>query len=228
MSSTVDIEAYLSRKDPKLGRAIKVVRAHRGEPMRPPASTETPFEALVRAVIYQRVSESAGATVYSRLEEVAGGKLTPKRMGTLTAARIQKAGLALSKATYIRNLTTWFAENPKTAKRIPSMSDEEIVEALTVVSGIGSWTVNVLLVFNLGRLDVAPAPDAIIRRIAQVIYDLEALPSADFVKEKMERWKPYRSIASMYLWQATKLKVTQADLRRGRSGSDDAALRSGT
>jgi 3-methyladenine DNA glycosylase/8-oxoguanine DNA glycosylase len=68
-------------------------------------------------------------------------------------------------------------------------------------------------------MDVAPAPDLIIRRIAQVIYGLKTIPTADFVRKKMECWKPYRSIASMYLWQATKMKVTQADLRRGRTGS---------
>jgi DNA-3-methyladenine glycosylase II len=228
MSDDVDIEAYLSHKDPKLGRVIGMVRAHRGGPMRPPASTETPFQALVRAVIYQRVSETAGATVYSRLEEIAGGKLTSKRIQGLTTARIRKAGLALSKATYIGNLAAWFAANPRTARLIPSMSDEEIVEALTAISGIGLWTVNVLLVFNLGRPDVAPAPDAIIRRIVQKIYDLKDLPSPEFVLEKMARWRPYRSIGSMYLWQATKLKITAADVKRGRLKLDEAAQRSGT
>jgi DNA-3-methyladenine glycosylase II len=226
MNSAVDIEGYLSKKDPKLGRLIEFVRARRGEPMRPPASTETTFQALVRAVIYQRVSESAGATVYSRLEQIAGGKLTPRRIGTLSTRQVRRAGLALSKTTYIQNLVTWFEQNPKVAKRLASMSDEEIVDALTAVPGIGLWTVNVLLVFNLGRMDVAPAPDLIIRRIAQVIYGLKTIPAAEFVKQKMECWKPYRSIASMYLWQATKMKVTQADLRRGRTGIDEAALRS--
>jgi DNA-3-methyladenine glycosylase II len=228
MTTRVDIEAYLAKKDPKLGRLIAIVRAYRGEPMRPPAPTGSPFEALVRAVIYQRVTESAGSTVYSRLEEIAGGKLKPECIAELTTSRIRKAGLAVSKSTYIGNLATWFIENPKTAERLPSMSDEEIIEALTNISGIGLWTVNVFLVFNLRRLDVAPASDAIIRRVAQVIYGLETLPSVDFVKERMEHWRPYRSIASMYLWQATKLKITAADIRRGRRKSDQAARRSRT
>src|ERR1700744_60348 len=228
MSADVDIDAYLSRKDPRLGRVIGMVRAHRGKPMRLPISTETPFQALVRAVIYQRVSETAGAAVYSRLEEIAGGKLTSKRIAGLTTAQIRRAGLALSKATYIGNLATWFTDNSRTAKLIPSMSDEEIAEVLTSISGIGLWTVNVLLVFNLGRPDVAPAPDAIIRRAIQTLYDLKDLPSSNFVMEKMEHWRPYRSVASMYLWQATKLKITAADVRRGRLRMDEAAQRSGT
>jgi DNA-3-methyladenine glycosylase II len=228
MNGAVDVETYLTNNDPKLGHLIALVRAHRGEPMRPPAPTGSPFEALVRAVVYQRISETAGATVYSKLEKIAGGKLTPKRVADLTTARIRTAGLALSKSTYIGNLATWFIENPKTAEQLPSMSDEEIIKALTNISGVGLWTVNVLLVFNLGRLDVAPAPDVIIRRVAQLIYGLETLPSVDFVKEKMEHWRPYRSIASMYFWQATKLRITAADIRRGRSKSDEAAQRSGT
>jgi DNA-3-methyladenine glycosylase II len=228
MNGAVDIETYLSNKDPKLGHLITIVRAHRGEPMRPTTPTSSPFEALVRAVVYQRISESAGATVYSKLEKIVEGRLTPKRVVNLTTARIRTAGLALSKSTYIGNLATWFIENPKTAERLPSMSDEEIIKALTNISGVGLWTVNVLLVFNLGRLDVAPAPDVIIRRVAQLIYGLETLPSVDFVKEKMEHWRPYRSIASMYFWQATKLRITAADIRRGRRKSDEAAQRSGT
>jgi DNA-3-methyladenine glycosylase II len=172
MNGAVDIETYLTKNDPKLGHLIAIVRAHRGEPMRPPAPTGSPFEALVRAVIYQRISETAGATVYSKLEKIAGGKLTPKRIAELTTARIRTAGLALSKSTYIGNLATWFMDNPKTADRLPSMSDQEIIEALTSISGVGLWTVNVLLVFNLGRLDVAPAPDVIIRRVAQLVYGL--------------------------------------------------------
>jgi DNA-3-methyladenine glycosylase II len=228
MNGAVDVETYLTKNDPRLGHLIAIVRAHRGKPMRPPAPTGSPFEALVRAVIYQRISESAGATVYSKLEKIAGGKLTPKRIAELTTARIQTAGLALSKSTYIGNLATWFIDNPKTADRLPSMSDEEIIGALTNISGVGLWTVNVLLVFNLGRLDVAPAPDVIIRRVAELVYGLETLPSVDFMREKMEHWRPYRSIASMYFWQATKLKITAADIRRGRGKLDEVAQRSGT
>jgi 3-methyladenine DNA glycosylase/8-oxoguanine DNA glycosylase len=105
------------------------------------------------------------------------------------------------------------------------MSNEEIVEALTAIPGIGLWTVNVLLVFNLGRLDVAPAPDPIIRRAVRLVYGMRSMPSAEVVTKKMQGWRPYRSIASMYLWQATKLKITQADLRRGRAKVDEAGRR---
>ena len=108
------------------------------------------------------------------------------------------------------------------------MKDDEIISSLTEIPGIGLWTVNVLLVFNLGRLDVAPAPDAVIRGIARIVYGMKSLPSVAFIKEKMETWQPYRSIATMYLYQAGKLKITPADIQRGHGRMDEAAVRSGT
>jgi DNA-3-methyladenine glycosylase II len=224
MSRAGDFEEYLSKKDPALGRVINLVRTARGSPLRPPVSRDSPFEALVRAIIYQRVSASAGKTVYLRLEQVAGGKLTPRKILVLAIARIRMAGVATSKATYISNVAKWFSENPTLAKRLRSMSEDEIVESLTSIRGVGLWTVNVLLVFNLGRLDVAPAPDLIIRRICQLVYGLRSVPSAEFVRKKTEAWRPYRSIAAMYLWQAAKLKLTPADIRGGLAKSDEASF----
>jgi DNA-3-methyladenine glycosylase II len=228
MDDAIDIERYLSKKDPALGRAIRIVRAAKGELLRPPTSKENIFQSLVRAVIYQRSSEASGSTVYSRLEEIAGGKLTPAKILSLFLKDIQKAGLAESKATYILNLAEWFDANPKIARKLPSMSDDEVVSSLTSISGVGLWTVNVLLVFNLGRLDVAPSPDAVIRRIARIVYGLKAPASVEFVREKIETWRPYRSIATMYLYQAGKLRLTPADIRRGRAGVDEGGIRSGT
>jgi DNA-3-methyladenine glycosylase II len=166
--------------------------------------------------------------VYSRLEEIAGGKLTPGKILSLSIKEIQKAGLAQSKATYILNLTEWFDANPNVAKRLSAMSNEQIIDTLTDIPGIGLWTVNVLLVFKLGRLDIAPSPDAVIRGIAQVVYGLKRLPSADFIRQKTGLWRPYRSIATMYLYQATKLKIAAADIRRGHPKIDEAGIRSGT
>lgn len=228
MDDAIDIERYLSKKDPALGRAIRIVRAAKGEPLRPPPSKDNVFESLVRAVIYQRSSEVSGSTVYSRLEEIAGGKLAPAKVLSLSVDRIRKAGLSNAKAAYVRNLAEWFDDNPKMAKRLASMPDDEIVSSLTSIPGIGLWTVNVLLVFNLGRLDVAPSPDAVIRGIAQIVYDLKTQPSVEFVQKKIETWRPYRSIATMYLYQAGKLKLTPADIRRGRAGVGEGGIRSGT
>jgi DNA-3-methyladenine glycosylase II len=228
MDDTVDIERYLSKRDRDLGRAITIVRASRGAPLRPPKSKDNAFQSLVRAVIYQRTSESSGATVYAQLEKITGGKLKPSNVLALTVPKIQKAGMSVTKAAYVCNVARWFDANSATAKKLRSMPDEQVIEALTAIPGIGLWSVNVLLVFNFGRLDVAPSPDAVIRGIASIIYGLKSLPTVEFVEKKIERWRPYRSIATMYLYQTGKLKLTKADIRRGRTTVDEAALRSGT
>jgi 3-methyladenine DNA glycosylase/8-oxoguanine DNA glycosylase len=228
MSDTIDIERYLAKRDPDLGRAIGIVRASKGGPLRPPPSKDNAFQALVRAVIYQRTSESSGATVYAHLKKIAKGKLKPANVLSLTEPQIQKAGMSGSKAAYVLNVARWFDANPATAKKLRSMPDEKVIDELTTIQGIGLWSVNVLLVFNFGRLDVAPAPDAVIRGVASIIYGLRSLPSVEFVEKKIETWRPYRSIATMYLYQTGKLKLTKADIRRGRSAMDEAGLRSGT
>ena len=228
MDDTTDIERHLSRRDPDLGRAIAIVRASKGEPLRPPPSKDNAFQSLVRAVIYQRTSEASGATVFAKLEQIAGGRLKPTNVLALTAANIRNAGMSASKAAYVANVARWFDENPATAKRLRSMTDERVIEALTSIPGIGLWSVNVLLVFNFGRLDVAPSPDVVIRGIGAIIYGLRSLPSVEFMEQKFERWRPYRSIATMYFYQAGKLRLTKADVRRGRTKIDEAGTRSGT
>jgi len=228
MDDAVDIERYLSKRDPDLGRAIGIVRASKGAPLRPPSSKDNAFQSLVRAVIYQRTSEMSGATVYAQLEKIAGGRLKPANVLALTVPKIQKAGMSAAKAAYVSNVASWFDANHATAKKLHSMPDEQVIDALTAIPGVGLWSVNVLLVFNFGRLDVAPSPDAVIRGIASIVYGLRSLPSMEFMERKIEVWRPYRSIATMYFYQTGKLKLTRADIRRGRIGVDAAGLRSGT
>jgi 3-methyladenine DNA glycosylase/8-oxoguanine DNA glycosylase len=126
-----------------------------------------------------------------------------------------KAGLSKAKVQTIRELAEWFATNRKQAKGLPTLSDAEIVETLTALPGIGAWTVNVFLIFNLGRLDVLPAADLGIRRGVQLTYGLRAIATPKQVLERSQAWSPYRSIASIYLWQATKLKLRPSDLTQG-------------
>lgn len=228
MDEEVDIERYLIKRDPDLGRAIKIVRAARGERLRPPPSRDNLFQALVRAVVYQRVSEASGATVYSRIEEIIGGKLSPPKVMSLTATKLKTAGLNAAKAAYIHNIAAWFEENAKVIKKLPSMSDEQVRTALTDIRGVGAWSVNVVLVFHLRRLDVAPAVDPVIRTIGQAVYGRSAPPSIGFMEEKIRRWRPYRSIATMYLYQLGKLRLTAAELRAGRTKIDQVSIRSGT
>ena len=151
-------------------------------------------------------------TILGTVASVAGA-LTPKKMLALSPERLRAAGLSAAKAKYVRNLADWFARNPKTAKSLTALSNGAVVEALTTIPGIGIWTANVFLVFSLHRLDVVPASDLGIRRGVQLAYGLPSLATPETVKEKARRWRPYQSIASMYLWNAVKLKIGPESLR---------------
>jgi DNA-3-methyladenine glycosylase II len=183
---TPDIEAELGQADPALGRVITAVVARIGRQRITP-SRAAPFEALARAVIYQSVSTSAAAAIFARLNETVGGPLTPAKILAMPQGSIMAAGLSKSKADAIRNLAAWFAANRKTAEALPELPDDDVVTALTAIAGIGAWTVNVYLIFNLGRLDVMLASDLGIRRGVQLVYGLEDVATPRQVHEKAQR-----------------------------------------
>jgi DNA-3-methyladenine glycosylase II len=203
------IEANLARADPALGRVIDAVTARQGS-LRLTRSRTTPFEALVRAVVYQSISGKVAGVIFSRLKGTMAGVVTPAKILGLPQTSIASAGLSDAKVATIRRLAEWFTANPEMAALLPQLPDGDIVQALTSIAGIGAWTVNVLLIFNLGRLDVLPAADHGIRRGVQLTYGLKKIASPKLVRAKAEFWRPYRSIASMYLWNAVKLKLVLA------------------
>jgi DNA-3-methyladenine glycosylase II len=207
------IENRLALADPALGRVIDAVNARIG-PQRIAPSRAAPFEALVRAVVYQSIAATAAEPIYARLKQAAGSPFTPKKVLALRAQSLTRAGLSKAKAHTIRGLAEWFAAHRKRATALPALSDAEVLETLTSLPGIGAWTVNVFLIFNLGRLDVMPAADLGIRRGVQLTDGLGAIATPRQVLERAQAWSPYRSIASIYLWQATKLKLRPSDLGR--------------
>jgi DNA-3-methyladenine glycosylase II len=128
---------------------------------------------------------------------------------------LRKTGLSTAKAQSIRSLAVWFTSHRKLASALPTLADDEVVEAVGAIPGIGPWTVNVFLIFNLGRLDVMPAADLGIRRGVQLTDGLNSVATPKQVLERSQAWRPFRSIASIYLWQATKLKLGPNDLNQG-------------
>jgi DNA-3-methyladenine glycosylase II len=207
------IESRLAQADPALGRVIAAVVSRIG-PQRIATSRATPFEALVRAVVYQSVSGKAGASIFGRLSEVIGKPLTPAKLAALPSQALTKAGLSNAKARTIQALAHWFMSNRRLAKALPALPDNEVVENLTAIPGVGAWTVNVLLIFNLGRLDIMPTADIGIRRGVQLTDGLRSPATPKQVLERSQAWSPYRSIASIYLWQATKLKLVPSDFKK--------------
>ena len=209
------IENRLAATDPALGRVISAVIARIG-PQRVATSRTSPFEALVRAVVYQSVSGKAAAAIFARLSEVVTKPLTPSKILALRTHPLTKAGLSSTKTRTIRELARWFTSNHKLAKALRELPDDEVIELLTKIPGIGAWTVNVLLIFNLGRIDVMPAADLGIRRGVQLADGLRVIATPKQVIQRSQAWAPYRSFASVYLWQATKLKLGPNDLTQGQ------------
>lgn len=215
MRSRAKIESRLALADPALGRVIDAVIARIGPQWIAP-SRAAPFEALVRAVVYQSIAATAAEPIHARLKQAAGAPFTPAKVLALRAQSLAKAGLSKAKAQTVRGLAEWFVTHRKLAKALPTLSDAEILETLTSLPGIGAWTVNVFLIFNLGRLDVMPAADRGIRRGVQLTDGLRAIATPKQVLERSQAWSPYRSIASIYLWQAAKLKLRPGDLARSK------------
>jgi DNA-3-methyladenine glycosylase II len=211
-ATSVNIEARLSRADPALGRVIRAVIPKLGK-LRPVPSDLPPFEALARAIIYQRMAYRAAETIYNRTRLTVKQKLTPRAILALPDRILRAVGLSDAKAKSIQNLANWFIANPKLAKSLDALSNEDLIESLTGIPGIGVWTVNVFLIFHLQRIDVVPAADLGIRRGVQLAYGLSSIASPDLVEKKALRWRPYRSIASMYIWQSVKLNLKRADLK---------------
>jgi DNA-3-methyladenine glycosylase II len=205
------IEAALSAADPQLGRIIHAVVERSGQ-QRPQHSKATPFESLVRAVIYQRMATGAAATIYKNLKATGSGVLTPAKVQSLSTAKLRSVGLSASKATYVRNLADWFSTHTVQARELARLPDEAVIETLSGISGVGLWTINVFLIFSLQRPDVMPATDLGLRRGVQLMCGSKRPATPEFVQQRARLWQPYRSIACVYLWNAIHLKLKPADL----------------
>jgi DNA-3-methyladenine glycosylase II len=214
MTSRATIEGRLAAADPALGRVIDAVVARIGRQRITP-SRATPFEALVRGIVHQSVSGKAAASIFSRLKEIVGKPFTPSKVMAFRPQSLTRAGLSSAKARTIRSLAGWFAANPKLAKLLPTLPDDQMSAALRGIPGMGTWTINVFLIFSLGRMDVTPTADLGIRRGIQLADGSRTLSTPAQVLVRSQTWSPYRSIASIYLWQAGKLKLGPNDLKKG-------------
>jgi methylated-DNA-[protein]-cysteine S-methyltransferase len=196
---------HLGAADPVLGRHIARVGAFSLRLK----ETPDPFLALAEAIVYQQLSGKAAATIFGRLTALyAKGRLEPRAvLGTKDRA-LRGVGLSRAKVASLRDLATRSTEGQvPTLAALATMDDEAIVEALTEVRGIGRWTAEMLLIFRLGRPDVLPLADFGIRKAFAKLFPSrrgrhDGLASPAEVARRGERWRPYRSVASWYLWRA--------------------------
>jgi DNA-3-methyladenine glycosylase II len=186
----------LMRRDPRLAVVIRQVGPcsleHRGDP----------YRMLLRSVIYQQLAGAAARTIDGRLRAPWRGRY-PKPEVLLAApdAQLRAAGLSRQKIKAVRSVAEAFAARQVTNRALRVMDDEAVVAAVTEIHGIGEWTAHMLLMFSLGRPDVLPVGDYGIRKGAMQLYGLRELPKPKELVALAEPWRPYRSVASWYLWR---------------------------
>lgn len=191
----------LSRADRHLARIIRKVGSFPTE--RPKA--QHPYAVLTRAIVYQQLNGKAASTIFGRVKALSanGDVPTPEEILQLDDTKLRGAGLSRQKIAAVKDLAAKTLDGTvPSLKEIRRMSEEEILERLTRVRGIGEWSVQMFLMFQLGRPDVLPVHDYGLRRGFQHVYKLDDVPKPQAVLEYGERWRPYRSIASWYLWRA--------------------------
>jgi len=167
-----------------------------------------PFQALAHAIIHQQLSGAAAGTILKRFVALFDGDSfpPPHEVIRLDVDRLRTAGLSRPKAHYIRDLAQKAMDGVvPSLKECDSLSDAELLERLTSIKGVGRWTVEMLLIFNLGRPDVLPVHDLGVRRGFKVAYRKRNAPTPEQLDRFGVRWSPYRSTAAWYLWQAADL-----------------------
>jgi len=192
--------AHLARRDRKLGRWIERIG-----PL-PQAGWGKPFETvdvLARAILYQQLSGKAAATIVGRVEAAANSrKLSAAAIDSVDDATLRACGVSGNKARALRDLALRAGQGEVPApKELAFLSDDEIIERLTAVRGIGRWTVEMLLMFRLGRPDLLPVDDLGVRKGAQLLDRLVDMPKPKELAARGERWGPYRTLAGLYLWR---------------------------
>jgi DNA-3-methyladenine glycosylase II len=215
-----DAIAHLKRVDPILGELIDRVGPYL-IPRRPER-----FQALVRAIIFQQLAGRAAQTIYDRFIKQVGGKRFPTAALVLAASdeALRAAGLSRGKMAYIRDLAGHVRDRTLDFHRFHRMDDDAIITNLTQVRGIGRWTAEMFLMFNLHRPDVLPVDDLGVRNAVARLYAMSRPPLPKELREFGERWRPYRSVAAWYLWQSMRV-VTPGDSADGAAAKSKAAAK---
>ena len=189
--------AHLKKKDKTLARLIAKQKIPKIE------LWDDYYESLMQSIVYQQISGKAGDAIIKKFKALYGGKLpTPKRFLATKEKKVRAAGISPQKYSYLLDLCTRIEDGRLELKKFDKMDNERIIEELDEVRGIGRWTAEMFLMFSLGRTDVFPMDDLGIRKAMQHAYGLRALPDKKKMAELSREWKPYGTIASLYLWRS--------------------------
>lgn len=162
-----------------------------------------PFNALIRAIVYQQLSGKAARTILDRFLALYPKSRFPMPQELLDTpdAKLRSAGLSAQKAGYLRDLAAKFLDGTVNPKRFKTMTDAQVYEHVVQVKGVGPWTTDMFLMFTLGRPDVLPTGDLGIQKAMQKLFKLKTLPTPEKMHSLAEEWRPYRTVACWYLWR---------------------------
>jgi 3-methyladenine DNA glycosylase/8-oxoguanine DNA glycosylase len=187
---------HLKKRDKKLGAAIEKIGMIEREII------PDLFSALVNSIVGQQISSKAAITVWNRLQEQLG-IISPETIESTTIENIQQCGLSMRKAGYIKGIAEAVVSGQLNLAQIYSLSDDEIIEQLLSLKGIGKWTAEMILIFSMERPNVVSWGDFAIQRGMMRLYGLKSLSKEQFDKY-VKRYSPYGSVASLYLWELSK------------------------
>jgi 3-methyladenine DNA glycosylase/8-oxoguanine DNA glycosylase len=196
---------HLCAADPKLAALIAQVG---------PCTVEIPhhfsiFYSLARSIIYQQLAGSAAASILARVEALfPRGQMTPAKLLELGDEPLRSAGLSRNKLAALRDLAAKCLDGTvPNQRKLAAMADEEIIERVSQVRGIGRWTVEMMLLFRLGRPNVLPVDDYGVRKGMQLLYKMRELPNKVAMRRRARKWEPWCSVASWYMWRCLELSA---------------------
>ena len=192
---------HLSERDEQLKRLIAETAPFEIDV----ADAQNPYEVLLESIAYQSISGKAAATIFGRIKALGEDRRppSPEAMLKISTAKLPKAGLSRAKAAAMKDLAKKAIQGiVPTHEQALTLSDEELVERLVSVRGIGAWTVEMFLIFRLGRPDVLPIHDLGVKKGWSVAYGKKYMPKPKELLKFGERWRPYRTVASWYMWRA--------------------------
>ncbi|MGA2347050.1 MAG: DNA-3-methyladenine glycosylase [Candidatus Sulfotelmatobacter sp.] len=192
---------HLKKSDPILCAIIERVgpcRMEFGEPE---------FAALAESIVYQQLNGKAAATIFERFAALAGEPLTPEGILKLSDEQLRGVGLSKQKSAYLKDLAAKTAAGALDFARLPELSDDEVIEHLTQVKGIGVWTAHMFLMFSLQRPNVLPTGDYGVQMAIKKHYKKRKLPKPKDMEKIARAWAPYRSVACWYMWRSLDIKT---------------------
>nr|XP_009602339.1 DNA-3-methyladenine glycosylase 1-like [Nicotiana tomentosiformis]XP_016484894.1 PREDICTED: DNA-3-methyladenine glycosylase 1-like [Nicotiana tabacum] len=221
LSSEGELESainYLKSSDPLL---IPLIQTY---PLPILELSQPPFLALTKSILFQQLAFKAGSSIYSRFISLCGGEcnISPDIVLGLTPQQLRQIGISARKASYLHDLARKYQNGILSDKSIVEMDDKSLFAMLTMVNGVGPWSVHMFMIFSLHRPDVLPIHDLGIRKGVKMLYGLEDLPRPSQMDQLCEKWKPYRSVASWYIWRFVEAKG--ANSKATVVGNSDVSL----